>query len=626
MTIGSRLSVPHLHVVMPTDDDCPACLTYAIDELAEFCRRSPEIPVTLQQGDEATLRTDVRERVTLYVGHEIASKVDLPLENIDWSSLGEEGYLLRSCEVAGASTVIAAGHTPMGTRHAILDLLRSLDVTTPVPTLPWPIDRRESPTFPLRGMYAHQHWAYNHPYALRTWSIEEWKQYVDMLAIMGVNLFQIWSMAGILQFPLSEGDEAFLRRYPPVIDHARNNHGMTVFIGECANNMCRDGDVPPITERLYFDVEEVKDPSDPKQMQELSDARAAFYRICHNADGYWILDSDPGQWEGSPSSEFVDILMMNRELITQHTTLGAEAKLIYWMWIGWGTGEREDNWRATLTDMIARNPEPWWMTTAWEGHWKVTDELGLDDRIIYYPYGAIEPEPSMPYTTVVPDVIPELLNVPERVDRIRGIMGNAQTPLCQLPNMYFFTRASWDLDRRDADREEVMRELAGLIYPEQAELITRCWMSLGSPEAPDAEALADHLAEIESRGQLGRPGPIGLKLFPDFGQVARDLAEQLRIHGVAMRFCEMSRRSDDEASLLDQLKRYCLLSLAWRKRNGFRRYGTNGYNFFPLREAAHRHWWRGDHLDERVYTSLETAMTEQFDAWEAELILYPLNH
>jgi len=613
--------VPVERLTLVTDQSLAGPLQYALNELTTFCRESPGIDVVqhTQPG---------REGVNVFVGRVVAlQSCSDTLRNIDWDSLGDEGFVLRSVVREGRKAVVAAGATSVGTRQAILALMRTLDVTTTPPLLPPDLDLRETPSFGLRGMYAHQHWAYGHPYSLRTWTVDEWKQYVDILALMRVNLFQIWSMAGILPMPLSEEDEAFLRRYPPVIDHARDNHGMEVYIGECANNMCDSRDVPPITERLYFDVECLKDPSDAGQMAELRAARAEFYKICDNADGYWCLDSDPGSWEGSPASEFVDILMMNRELIDEHTKLGREAKLIYWMWMSWGDKEREENWRETMDELMRLNPEPWWMTVAWEGHWKVTDERNLNDRIIYYPYGAIEPEPSLPFTTVVPEVIPQVLEIPERIGKIRGVMGNAQTPVCQLPNMYYFTRAAWDMDLRDADREQAVAELARLIYPERADMLTSCWMSIGSPDAQNAEVLADELQGLIETNALGRPGPIGIKLFPAYDQVARDLVTQLRIHGAAMDFCKMA--DDDgvsEARLLDQLKRYCMLSLAWRRHHGFRRFGTNGYNFFPLREAAHKHWWRGDHLDKRIYAELERAMKTEYDDWEAELILYPLNH
>ena len=609
--------IPALTIVASADRSQP--LQYAIDELIAFCAASPEIVARVGEDGEGVLVLAGRAQAERRAAEHC--------KNVDWSALGDQGYVLHAINDKKQPTIIAAGATDAGTRNAIYALMCRLNVANSPPTIDENCYIGTTPTFPLRGMYAHQHWAYNHPYSLRTWTIDEWKQYVDMLAMMGYNLFQIWSMAGILPMPLSEGDEAFLRRYPPVIDHAKQNHGMEVYIGECANNVCENPDVPPIADRLYFDVEALKDPSDPKQMAELRAARAEFYKICNNADGYWVLDSDPGKWDGSPASEFVDILMMNRELINEHTLLGDKAKLVYWMWIGWGTKEREDNWRDTVDELIRRSPEPWWMTVAWEGHWKVAAERKLANRTIYYPYGAIEPEPSMPFTTVVPQVIHDVLDITEWADEVRGIMGNAQTPVWQLPNMYYFARASWDLSRRNDPREDAVAELARLIYPEHAELLTKCWLSVGSPDAPDAAKLADELQTIVERGELGRPGPVGWKLFPTFDQVARDLAIQLRIHGLAMNFCKMAADENvSEDALLEQLKAYCLWTLRWRKINGFRRYASNGYNFFPLRRAAHNHWWRGDHLDKRIYDAIKQTMEAEYEPWEAELVLYPLNH
>lgn len=243
--------------------------------------------------------------------------------------------------------------------------MRELDIAALPASLDSDLNIIEKPSFPLRGMYAHQHWDYAHPYALRTWTIDEWKSYVDILALMRVNLFQIWSMAAILPTPFSPEDEAFLRRYPPVIDHAKANHGMEVWIGECANNVCESPDLPPPARRDYFKAETLKDPGDPEQMAQLEAARAEFYRVCNNAD---------------------------------------------------------------------------------------------------------------------------------------------------------------------------------------------------------------------------------------------------------------------EKQLLDQLTRYCLLSLAWRKNTGFRNYGTNGYDFFPLRKAAHKRWWRENRLNPEVRSKLTAALAAKYQDWEVQLIIYPLTH
>lgn len=619
-----NLLVNVLSITLVLDPNRGPALRYACDELTAFCRESPKIEVR-----EAGEPPKDDPGLVVLVGKGPAFRHAMGVfKDVNLEELGREGYVLRSFTRPTGPVVIAVGGTEAGTRNAVYELMRRLDVSASPPRLESNLRILERPSFDWRGMYAHQHWAYNYPYALRTWSVEEWKKYVDILALMRVNLFQIWSMAGILPVPLSADDEAFLKRYPPVIEHARRNHGMEVWIGECANNVCDKRDVPPVAQRDYFAVETLKNPGDPKQMAELKAARAEFYRVCSNADGYWVIDSDPGGWKGSPPSEFVDILMMNRDLMDRHTRLGREAKLVYWMWFGWtDRADKAGTWRATLKDLMRRSPEPWLLTAADKNHWKVVDELGLAGRTVYYPYGAVEHEPSLPFTMVVPEELTDALNVPERVGHIRGAMGNAQTPMVQLPNIYYFTRAAWNMNLRAADRETAMKELARLIYPEKVKLLAESWMSLGNPEAPKARQLADELEKLSGTRALGRPGPIGIKLFPDYGQVARDLAQQLRIHAVAVDTRRLALdASAGEDKVLQSLTDYCLLSLAWRRQNGFKNYGTNGYDFFPLREAVHKRWWRGDHLDKQVYAHLESAMRKAYDSWEAELVLYPLNH
>jgi hypothetical protein len=317
---------------------------------------------------------------------------------------------------------------------------------------------------------------------------------------------------------------------------------------------------------------------------------------------------------------------MNRQLINSHTKLGHKGKLIYWMWFGWGNREQKANWLDTVEELLRRSPEPWWLTVAFPEHWKVAEELGVLDRVVYYPYGAVEPEPSLPFTTVVTPILQKALNVPERIGKIRGAMGNAQTPVCQLPNIYYFTQALWDMEQRNEPPERAVRELAKLIYPQKADILTRGWLSIAHPDAPHAEDLADQLEKLEKGKQLGRPGPIGIKLFPDYGQIARDLADQLRVHSAATAFCKMA--SDDgskDEQLLEQLTKYCLLSLAWRKNTGFRNYGTNGYDFFPVRQAAHKRWWRNNRLEAEVQHKLTASLKAQFEDWEAALIMEPLS-
>ena len=41
------------------------------------------------------------------------------------------------------------------------------------------------------GMYIHQHWPYHHPYAARTWTLEDYRGYADGLKKLGFNTLVI---------------------------------------------------------------------------------------------------------------------------------------------------------------------------------------------------------------------------------------------------------------------------------------------------------------------------------------------------------------------------------------------------------------------------------------------------
>jgi hypothetical protein len=360
-------------------------------------------------------------------------------------------------------------------------------------------------------------------------------------------------------------------------------------------------------------------------MKELFEARKVFYSTCGNADGYWNLDSDPGGWKGSPASDYVDILAKNRELIDECAEKGRDAKLIYWMWVGWGTGEPEENWRDTVRGMMERVHEPWWLTVAWEGHWKVVDQLGLLEKTVFYPYGAIEPEPSLPFTLVVPQDLTNALSVArDRAGTIRGAMGNAQTPLVQLPNIHHFTRAAWDAKKGSGTKEESLRGLARLLFPEHEDLLARGWLSLGDPEAPEARRMADRMDKIAESRDLGRPGPVGLKIFPGGEIIFADLALMLRIHAAAMEFVRKAGEDASDDELVGLLNEYNLLSVRWRRRNGFRKFPNNGYDFFPLRDAAWGRWMENKVFRKDIEKRLFEAVEREHHTAEAEFNLRPL--
>ena len=58
------------------------------------------------------------------------------------------------------------------------------------------------------GMYVHQHWPYNRPYAARTWTLDDWRGYADGLCKLGYNAVMIWPMLETMPDPPTPSDQA----------------------------------------------------------------------------------------------------------------------------------------------------------------------------------------------------------------------------------------------------------------------------------------------------------------------------------------------------------------------------------------------------------------------------------
>jgi hypothetical protein len=510
------------------------------------------------------------------------------LKTVGLDGLTDQGFVLETVRDRGADLVICFGGSSRGDAHAVIELIRALDRRDGQVLLD-ETSRREEPFFIRRGIYAHQHWAYAYPYALRTWKLDDWRRYIDLLAYLKINFFQIWSMAGILPNPLSPGDRRYLENYHAVIDYARDRRGMEVFIGECANNVAESDGGVPIQQRGYFDVEVLEDPSDPSQFQYIMDNRRNLYTVADNADGYWIIDSDPGGFEGSPTSEFVDILIGNRKLIDEHTLKGKNAKLAYWMWQGWGEGkpmsERMELPLEALEDMRDRLKEPWVLLTCWTSHLDFARDLGYIDKSIFFPYGIVEDEPSPPTTRHRMNEMYARLDEAISVYGVRNAMGNAQTPLLQLPNIFFFAEAAWNglPSSMPADRD-VIEPLAALVAPDVASELAAGWLALKEPDPDTVFARAAELRSIVSLDRIGRAGALGMRYFPGVKKLLSDLATQLDVHAKARLVARSLSESAPQEEVAEALANYFASALAWRDVHDFRNFMNYGPDAWEIGE------------------------------------------
>jgi hypothetical protein len=142
------------------------------------------------------------------------------------ASLDGDGFILRSVLLDGKQNrqgLVAAGADSHGTNYAVLDLVRRISQNFQLSAAG--LNVREDPRYELRGTYAHPAWVYNHPFALRSWTLNDWKRYVDILAYLRLNLFQFWPLAEILPSPLSAADEDYLSQFNEVVRYALVERG-----------------------------------------------------------------------------------------------------------------------------------------------------------------------------------------------------------------------------------------------------------------------------------------------------------------------------------------------------------------------------------------------------------------
>jgi hypothetical protein len=447
------------------------------------------------------------------------------------ASLGEEGYRLTS----SARQVTLTAATWRGANYALLDLVSRLAASAGGATLPVGVSVEERPAYRLRGMYAHTAWVYNHPYALRRWKIEDWKRYVDLLAYQRVNLLQIWNLISILPQPLSQGDRRYLEIFREVVRYARQERGFhAVWLGDAANDIALPSNVP-IAERQFYVVHALRNPADPAGMKEITSSRQALYRANPNADGYWIIDSDPGGWPKSPSQDFVEVLKMNRALLDRTVERGPRAGLIYWVLYGWGTGSKSENLNRILDGIDRGLPGGCQFLVHFPEDLKVLAAHQLLPRTLWFRYGSIEPEPSSTYTGLRFTEIRKSFQQIAGETSLGGVMGNAQTPLLQIPNLWLYHHLAWDRRYRDRDQNAVLLDVARQVYPAAAATLARAWRLLGEDDAAGSLRAAEELDALLRAHALGRPGTVGRYLPEEGAWLVGSLVKQLRLHAKALK-------------------------------------------------------------------------------------------
>ncbi|WP_428307919.1 hypothetical protein [Lacipirellula sp.] len=413
------------------------------------------------------------------------------------------------------------------------------------------------------GIYVHQHWPYNHPYAAREWSLEDWEGYVDGVKQLGYNVIQFWPVIETMPDPLTKSDEAYLEKCRQVIDMIHSK-GMKVFVCLCPNVIADDAVAGQMTfeDRVFFFCDLRVNPGDAEAMERMMKRREKQLRPLAQADAFVVIDSDPGGYPGSTTEEFVALLGAHRKMLDQ---LRPGIEMLYWMHVGWPgycrwyeTGKfefsTEAEFDAALKQLKELNPEPWGLA----GNIHHANRVGQTDRAIDYRYGSVEGEPTFPLTNFGSDRAYQAGLEPTG----RGVMANAQTHCLQLPYIFAFARGAQGKPLAEADYVE----FADQLLPGHGAEIVAGWTALTSVDTEHMLATAASLEKLAA-GDL-KTGPLKGLMFGDPQRFLTDIAMQLRLRAAGEKFIVAQEQENADANELfaafvDQFSQ-------WQERHGYR--------------------------------------------------------
>src|SRR5690606_27188051 len=132
----------------------------------------------------------------------------------------------------------------------------------------------------LLGIHVHQHWSYNHPYAARTWTLSDWMGYLAGVKKSGYNSGLIWPMLETIPNPMTPSDEANLEKIRKVIEIAKNQHQLNVYVVFCPNVSPKSevGRKYTFEERPFFQTDDRVDPGDPVAFGKLMEWREELFK------------------------------------------------------------------------------------------------------------------------------------------------------------------------------------------------------------------------------------------------------------------------------------------------------------------------------------------------------------
>lgn len=554
--------------VVVTPAERPPYVEHALRELTEYVRSitGVSIPVRATLSEAAP--------VTIVIGPEIAAQV--MSEAVPTEGLGDEGVLIKTVDRDGRSYLVVTGAKPAGTKFAISRLMKLIRWSGSTAWVERPVSIVEKPSIAKRGMHFNG-WAFGYPYTFRCWTEQDWKSYIDLLTHLGINVLYIWPFMEIMPTPLSTEDASYLAEVNRVVEYAQREHGMEVWIMQAVNRVATNNlGVADPRHRQYWrlNVQLDRNPADPAEVQAIADSHDALYRAVTKADGFCFIDCDPGGWPNSPVSDLIGIFQHTRASLNKYNVHGANAKIIHWLWGGWGHAygdgsDRETVMKETIQAMKSQLPEPWELICGMTGFLPWCKDEQVLAKTTLLPYNTIEGEPSYPGTNLSIPTVKGAFDALVSYPGTLGMMGNAQTPLLQFPNIYHFTSSAWDVNYRNRTQAEVLADVAGQLFPEKSALIADCYAALTSTDLAMLDSLVSRLDTAISTNTLGVPGVLGRKVFPTPQFVVQALDMQLRLQAAQQHLVQNLTASSSPDECRSLVQSYLDAYLTWDRAHGW---------------------------------------------------------
>jgi hypothetical protein len=584
--LGKSLTLQKAAIIVDANE--ASFVHYSAQELTDQIQRYSGQRPTLYYDLEEALQSESSSLVI--IGRTMADRLgslEPSAPRISDESPGRQGFILRVLRFSHEKSwdaVVVTGSDSEGTNYGVMQLRQVLLESESGLSLEPTLSLNERPAYPIRAVYIHKHWLYNYPYATSRWMVEDWKRMIDVLAYLRVNVVMHWTRVDVVGSPPSVADRDLLEDFHTVIDYAHRKRGIEVWTIEAANVVFDHEEVQrvPFERRLrdYYAYAHMsggglKNPADPIQLNHLLANREILFRLMSNADGHAIIDSDPGGWLGSTAREFVDILESNQRLLKKWQPQ-RQPKLVYWLLFGWGNEGAVENFREVIRGMQKRVPDPWELLLCFPIHFQVAQELKVIHKSVFFPYGTVEPEPSLPLTRVRFEEIRRVYDFADQYPGLKGTMANTQTLLAQLPNIYYITECAWNNKARNFTNQAALQALAKLIAPQSYKSIATAWTSLSELGSTKSFTSATELETLVQKGDLGQLGTVGHFLLPDYRHFLRDLAIMVRVHAQAERVRETVEAGAEQNEVFGSLREYVRELLNWQKRTGFvGAYGPN---------------------------------------------------